>query len=84
MFAVNTALFSTGKNISEIAVNLNILASDILAWARQNRMELNATKTKCMIVTSQQNNVDTCPPKILMYQLMTILSNKSVAPKSLA
>ena len=47
MFADDTTLFSTGKNVPEIA-------SDVLSWARQNRMALNVTKTKCMLVTSQQ------------------------------
>ena len=55
MFADDTTLLSTGKNVPESAVNLNILASsDDLPWARQNRMALNATKSKCMLFTSQQ------------------------------
>ena len=53
-FSNDDTLLSTVKNVSKIAVNLNFLTSDVLSWARQNRMTLNATKTKCMLVTSQQ------------------------------
>ena len=45
MFADDTMLLSTGKNVPKIAVILlNILASDVLFRARQNHMALNATK----------------------------------------
>ena len=54
MFADDTTLLFTGKNVPGIAINLNILASVVLSWTRQNRMALNATKTKRMLLTSQQ------------------------------
>ena len=54
MFADDTSLLSTDNNIPEMVLNLNILASDVLSFARENRMALNATKPKRTLVTSQQ------------------------------
>ena len=51
MFADDTTILTTG---SSVQLNLNQLAAEVSNWANINRMALNATKTKSMLVSSPQ------------------------------
>ena len=52
MFADDTTILTTGSSVQFVERNLNQLTA---AWANVNRMALNASKTKSMLVLSPQN-----------------------------
>ena len=53
MFADNTTiLIITDSSVQLVELNLNQLATEVSAWANINRMALNATRTKSMLVSS--------------------------------
>ena len=54
MFANDTKILITGSNVQLVERNLNQLAAEVSTWANINRMALNATKTKSMLVSSPQ------------------------------
>ena len=54
MFADDTTILTTGSSVQLVERNLNQLAAEVSAWANINRMALNATKTKSMLVSSPQ------------------------------
>ena len=54
MFANDTTILTTGSSVQLVERNLNQLAAEVSAWANINRMALNATKTKSMLVSSPQ------------------------------
>ena len=54
MFADDTTILTTGSSVQSVERNLNQLAAEVSAWANINRMALNATKTKSMLVSSPQ------------------------------
>ena len=54
MFADDTKILTTGSSAQLVERNLNQLAAEVCAWANINRMALNATKTKSMLVSSPQ------------------------------
>ena len=54
MFADDTTILTTGSSVQLVVRNLNQLATEVSTWANINRMALNATKTKSMLVSSPQ------------------------------
>ena len=52
MFADDTTILTTGSSVQLKKPNLNQLAAEVSTWANINRMALNATKTKSMLVSS--------------------------------
>ena len=54
MFADDITILTTGSSVQLVERNLNQLAAEVCAWANINRMALNATKTKSMLVSSPQ------------------------------
>ena len=54
MFADDIKILTTGSSVQLVERNLNQLAAEVWAWANINRMALNATKTKSMLVSSPQ------------------------------
>ena len=54
MFADDTTILTTGSSVQLVERNLNQLAEEVSAWANINRVALNATKTKSMLVSSSQ------------------------------
>ena len=61
MFADDTNIFSTGKNLSELRESLNEDLVNIEEWLRCNKLSLNVLKTNYMIFTTKNklsNDVD--------------------------
>ena len=54
MFADDTTILTSGSTVQEVELRLNLLASDVSSWANLNRMALNASKTKSMLIASPQ------------------------------
>ena len=52
MFADDTTILTSGSTVQEVELRLNLLASDVSSWANLNRMALNASKTKSMLIAS--------------------------------
>ena len=52
LFADDTNIFSTGKNLSELRESLNEDLVNIAEWLRCNRLSLNVLKTNYMIFTT--------------------------------
>ena len=71
MFADDTTILLTGSSVQLVERNLNQLAAEVSAWANINRMAINATKTKSMLVSSQQK-LDT-----LLSQSLNVAVNDS-------
>ena len=53
LFADDTNIFSTGKNLSELRESLNEDLVNIEEWLRCNRLSLNVLKTNYMIFTTK-------------------------------
>ena len=54
MFADDTTILTTGSSVQLVERNLNQLAAEVSTCANINRMALNRTKTKSMLVSSPQ------------------------------
>ena len=54
LFADDTTISVTGKHMSHINNNINTVLHDISNWCTQNKMVVNASKTKCMCIGSKQ------------------------------
>ncbi len=54
LYADNTALFATGSNQTEIQKVLNEDLARVSKWLQENKLTLNATKTKCMLFGTAQ------------------------------
>lgn len=52
MFADDTTILTSGSSISDVSSKLNLVAKNVSDWADQNRMTLNTSKTKCMLITT--------------------------------
>ena len=71
MFANDTTILTTGSSVQLAERNLNHLAVDVSTKADINRMALNATKTKSMLVLSPQRL------NILLSQSLNVAINDS-------
>ena len=71
MFANDTTILTTGSSVQLAERNLNHLAVDVSTRADINRMALNATKTKSMLVLSPQRL------NILLSQSLNVAINDS-------
>jgi hypothetical protein len=56
MFADDTTILTTGSSTHDIYLKLNHVANDISAWAEQNKMTVNTSKTKSMLILSSQKS----------------------------
>ena len=69
LFADDTNIFSTGKNLSELSESLNEALVNIEEWLRCNRLSLNVLKTNYMIFTTKNklnHNVDISVNNVLI------------------
>jgi hypothetical protein len=56
LFADDNSLHSSGKNVLEIQQTLQDGLNDVQNWCKHNKMLLNPTKSKSMIMTSRQKH----------------------------
>ena len=56
IFADDTTLHSSAKNISEVESSLQCGLNDISNWCISNQMVIHPHKTKCMVITSRQKH----------------------------
>ncbi len=54
MYADDTAVFYFAKDVDELAVSIQYDMQSISYWMRQNRLSLNVSKTKFMLVGNKQ------------------------------
>ena len=54
MFADNTTILTSGSSVQFVEGNLNQLVVEVSASANKNRMALNASKTKFMLISTPQ------------------------------
>ena len=54
MFADDTSITQSSSTILELNARLNLGASGVFAWANLNDMALNTSKTKSILITTQQ------------------------------
>ena len=54
MYADDTTLICTGKNIDELEQNINGSINQAVSWYKQNRLIINSGKSKLMCVGSAQ------------------------------
>ena len=54
IFADNTAILVRGPSITSVSTQLNEVAITVSTWADNNRMSLNTTKTKSLLITTLQ------------------------------
>lgn len=60
LFADDTLLYISGKNIEEITNKMNGELKCIVDWLNSNKLKLNVKKTKCMLINNKSgfNDVD--------------------------
>ena len=60
LFADDTNLFCTGKNLSDIVKEINVELDKIYSWVKANKLSLNVDKTNFMLFTPKcsQRNMD--------------------------
>ena len=71
MFADESTNLTTGSSVQLVVRNLNHLGAEVSTWANINRMALNATKTKSMLVSSPQKL------NTLLFQSLNVAVNDS-------
>ena len=54
MFANDTSITQSSSTVYELNARLNLDASDVFAWANLSDMTLNTSKTKSILITTQQ------------------------------
>lgn len=64
MYADDTGLHKTGRNIKDVELNLQQSVDNISHWCRINNMSLNAKKSKSIIVCSKKQVKNIQPLKI--------------------
>ena len=57
MFADDTNLFHSGKNLIEIEKEVNVKLLYVVEWLQTNLLSLNVSKTSYIIFTRKQNQV---------------------------
>lgn len=53
LFADDTLLYITGKDMNEIANKMNSELKSVVNWLDSNKLKLNVQKTKCMLINSR-------------------------------
>ena len=56
LFADDTNLFSTGKDLKDISHEINEEIAKIYAWVNANKLSLNIDKTKFMLFTPRNTS----------------------------
>ncbi len=54
LFADDTTVYCSSNSLVEIVLSLRLEASNIIQWLRANRLTLNVTKTKFMVLGTRQ------------------------------
>ena len=52
-FADDTTILSTGSTLQETANNMNSVLAKVNIWVKQNKLNLNPSKTRCMIFNAK-------------------------------
>ena len=58
LFADDTVLFITAKNLDQAVANLNEDLLSLARWLKFKKLKLNVSKTKCMIISSANTRAD--------------------------
>ena len=56
MYADDTVLYTSGKNLQEIANRLQLSLNNFISWSSKNKLTLNASKTKLMLFASSKKH----------------------------
>ena len=57
MYADDTSFYVTGKNLNELNTLINSDLENVSRWFALNHLVINASKTNCMLVCTQQKHV---------------------------
>ena len=52
MYADDTVLYTSGKNINELATNMQSSLDNFVSWTSKNKLTINESKTKLMLFSS--------------------------------
>ena len=55
MYADDSTLICSSESIAEIETSLNMSLDMIHRWSVKNKIKVNASKTKCMLIGSKKN-----------------------------
>lgn len=58
LFADDTNIFCTGKDIQQIMKVLSSEMNKVKLWFDRNKLSLNLNKTKCMVFGNCKNKID--------------------------
>ena len=64
LFADDTTIYVSGSSVAEISSILSSTLNDCHTWMTRNKLKLNASKTKCMLIHSSRRTVP--PLEILL------------------
>jgi len=54
MYADDSTLHTVGKTVSSISEDLQSEMNKVVSWCDENKMVINTSKTKCMLITTKQ------------------------------
>ena len=63
LFADNTTIYVIGSSASEISSILSLALENCQSWMDKNKLKLNTSKTKCMLILSSRCSP---PPSLLL------------------
>jgi len=64
MFADDTTIYQSSKNIKELHATLNNELYNLTDWFRANKLSLNVSKTNCMLFTNSTTNYNNMDIKV--------------------
>ena len=57
-FADDTTILTTGSTLEEAANNMNSVLAKVNIWFKQNKLNLNPSKTRCMIFNAKTEETE--------------------------
>ena len=69
LFADDSNLFISGKNVEDMAVRMNYVLKDVQEWLCSNKLSLNVLKTHYMIFTNKKTIVNDIKLTVFNYEI---------------
>ena len=78
MFADDTTILVRGPSVTSLSTQLNEVARTVSTWADNNRMSLNTTKTKSLLITILQKRRTLTSSAPVSYTHLTLPTKRIV------